>query len=160
MSEAIDILIQKKEAELLPFCTRMEELKLEFIKETVNFASKWFEKTAREYVTKYPEITLHMSEEKILEMKNKINLLVENSEKIVKAKLNNPALWWHLTPHPRDSISKYTQIADKYPEILDQAVRRVLGSLGVILAEFSFHVETMGDTGSFEEFWFEHSSRF
>ena len=44
----MDILIQREEAKLLPFCTRMEEIKTEFIMETVDFASEWFKRTANE----------------------------------------------------------------------------------------------------------------
>ena len=156
MSEEIDILIQRKENELLPLRSRMEELKIEFIKETMVFASEWYKKTAKEYITKYPEVTLNMSEEKISEMKAKVNELVGNTEKIVKGELDNPALWWHKEPHLNASIEQYTQIADKYPEILDRAVRHALGRLGIILEEFRFHVNASGNTGSYQEFWFEH----
>jgi len=38
MSEELNFLIKKKEAELLPFCLRMEELRLEFTRKTVDFA--------------------------------------------------------------------------------------------------------------------------
>jgi hypothetical protein len=156
MNEEIDILIERKEAELLPLRSRMEELRLEFIKETVDFASKWYRKTAKVYVTKYPEVILSLSEEKIANMKAKVNELVRNSEKIVKGELDNPDLWWHQKPHLHDSIDQYKQIADKYPEILDRAVRHALGHLGIILEEFRFHVTASGDTGAFQEFWFEH----
>lgn len=156
MSEEIEILIQRKETELLPLCSRMEECKIEFIKETVDFASEWYKKTAKEYVTKYPDVTLNMSEEKIAKMKFKIDELVGNAEKIVKGELDNPALWWHQKPHLHDSIERYTQITDKYPEILDCAVRHALGRLGIILEEFRFHVAATSNTGSYQEFWFEH----
>ena len=65
MSEDIDVLIERKETELSPFRQRMEELKGEFIKETISFASEWYKKTTKEYVAKYPEVTLGMKEEKI-----------------------------------------------------------------------------------------------
>ena len=133
----------------------MEEYKMEFIKETVDFASKWFKETAKEYVTKYPEVILSMNEEKIAKMKTKINELTEASEKIVKGKLDNPELWWHQKPSLHVSIDQYTQIADKYPEILDRATRRALGYLGVILEAFRFHVTASSNTGSYDEFWFE-----
>jgi len=156
LSEDMDILIQREEAKLLPFCTRMEEIKTEFIIETVDFASEWFKRTANEYVTKYPEVTLTMSEEKLANMKTKVNELIRNSEKIVKSELENPDLWWHQKPHLHDSIEQYTQVADKYPEILDRAVRHALGNLGTVLEEFRFHVIASGNTGSYQEFWFEH----
>ncbi len=152
----MDILIQREESKLLPLCIHMDEFKIEFIKETTKFVSEWYRKTAKEYVTKYPEVTLNMSEEKIAKMKTKINELVENSEKIVKDELENPDLWWHQKPHLHDSIEQYTQIADKYPEILDQAIRHALGRLGAVLEEFRFHVTTSGNTGLYLEFWFEH----
>ncbi|MGA2682526.1 MAG: hypothetical protein ABSF44_12090 [Candidatus Bathyarchaeia archaeon] len=156
MGEDIDILIQREETKLLPFCSRMEEFKTEFIKETIDFASEWFGKTTKEYITKYPEVTLNMSEEKIARMKLKITELIGNSEKIVKGELENPDLWWHQKPHLHDSIEQYTQVADKYPEILDRSVRHALGQLGVVLEEFRFRVTASGNTGSYEEFWFEH----
>jgi hypothetical protein len=156
LSQDIDILIQKEDAKLLPFISLMEEFKTEFIKETTKFASEWYRKTAKEYVTKYPEVTLSMSEEKIAKMKTKINELVEDSEKIVKEELENPDLWWHQKPHLHDSIAQYMQIADKYPEILDKAVRRALGRLGMVLEEFRFHVVASGNTGLYQEFWFEN----
>jgi hypothetical protein len=155
LSEGIDVLVQKREAKLLPLCSRMEELKTEFIKDTAAFAAEWFGKTAKEYVAKYPEVTLTMSEEKIARMKSKIVELVGDAERIVKEELDNPDLWWHQKPHLHDSIEQYTQIAEKYPEILDRAVRHALGRLGLVLEEFRFHVTASSNVGSYEEFWFE-----
>jgi len=148
--------MQRKESELLPLCANMEKFKIEFIKVTLDFVSEWYKKTAKEYVAKYPEITLGMSEETISKMKGKITELVGNSKKIVKDELENSELWWHQKPHLHDSIAQYKQIADKYPEILDRAVRRALGRLGIILEEFRFNVNASGRTGSFQEYWFEH----
>jgi len=158
MSEEIELVIQNKETKLLPLCSRMERLKIEFIEETVRYASRWYKETAKEYITKYPEITLSMSEEKIDEMKTKITELVKDTEKIVRDELSNPDLWWHQKPHLHDSFEQYLQIADKYPEILDRAVRRAFGRLGIILEEFKFHVNASGTLGTFQEFWFEHQS--
>lgn len=154
MSEEIEKLIESKEAELAPLRSHMEQLKTQFIKETIRFASEWYRKTAKQYITKYPEITLSLSQEKIATMKAKINELGKNSEKTVKDVLDNPVLWWHQKPRLHDSIEQYKQVADKYPEILDQAVRQALGFLGVILEEYKFHVNASGNIGTFEEFWF------
>lgn len=156
MSDDLDILVQRKEAELLPLCSHMEEFKEEFVKETVVFASDWYKKTAKEYVTKYPEVTLNMTEEKIAKMKSKISELVGNSEKIVKSELDNPELWWHQKPDLHSSVDQYTQIADKYPEILDRAIRHALGYLGITLEAFRFHVTVSSNSGSYDEFWFEN----
>lgn len=155
MSEEIDSLIKKKEAELAPLRQRMEALRGKFAKETVAFAIEWYRKTAKDYIAKYPEVTLALSEEKIASMKSQVNDLARNAEKIVKAEFSNPALWWHMEPHLGESIERYQQVADKYPEVLDSAVRRVLGHLGVVLEAFGFRVTASGNTGAYYEFWFE-----
>ena len=155
VSEEIDLLIERKEAELLPFRSRMEELRIEFTKEIIRFAADWYRKTAKEYVLKYHEVTLRMGAEKIAVMKAKVDELVRNTEKRVRGELDNPELWWHQKPHLHDSIEQYKQVADRYPEILDRAVRRAIGYLGIILEESGFHVTASGNTGTYGEFWFE-----
>lgn len=156
MSEDIDALIEKKEAELAPLILRMEESKIEFIKETVVFASDWFRAKVKEYVTKYPQVTLNMREEKIARMKAKVSELIKTNQKTVD-ELDNPALWWHQKPNLHDPFDQYTQLDDKYPEILDRAVRHALGRLGIILEEFRYNVTVSGNTGTYQEFWFDHS---
>ena len=91
-------------------------------------------------------------------MKAQVNDLIHDSERIVKGELENSALWWHQRPRLHDSIKQYLQTDDKYPEILDQAVRHVLGRLGLILEEYKYNVSASGNTGSYGEFWFDHPS--
>jgi hypothetical protein len=155
MNENIDVLIERKETELSLIRQRMEDFKGEFIKETIGFASEWYKKTAKEYVAKYTEVILSMKEEKIARMKAQVNELIESAEKTVRAELEKPALWWHQRPRLHDSISQYLQVSDKYPEVLDRAVRHVLGRLGLILEEYRYAVTTSGNTGSYLEFWFD-----
>jgi predicted DNA binding CopG/RHH family protein len=156
MNEDIDIVIEQKEAQLSSLRSLMEQLKNEFIKAMTDFASEWFKTTTREYVSKYPEVTLKMREEKIVQMKANVSELIRNTEKVVKAEFENPALWWHQSPRLLDPIDQYLQVADKYPEILDRAVRHVLGRLGLILEKYGFNVCASGNTGSYGEFWFDH----
>jgi hypothetical protein len=89
-------------------------------------------------------------------MKAKVNELVKNAEKIVRDEFDNPALWWHQKPNLHDSIDQYKQVADKYSEVLDHAVRHILGHLGMVLEEYGFHVTTSSNMGAYKEFWFEH----
>ncbi len=157
MSSDFDALILKKEAEIALLNSRMEELRIIFTEQVAGFASGWYQATAKFYVAKYPEITLGLTEEKMVAMKTKVNTLITNAERTAKAQLSNPQYWWHLNPGLHDSFDQYTQAADKYPEILDQAVRRVLGPLGVVLEEYGFNVAASGSKGLYEEFWFEPS---
>ena len=103
MSEDIAVLIEQKENEFSSLCQLMEELKAEFIKETVSFASEWYKITTKEYVTKYPEVTLGMKEETIAQMKAEVNDLIRNTEKTAQAELDNSALWWHQRSRLHDS---------------------------------------------------------
>ncbi|MGO8807569.1 MAG: hypothetical protein ACLQO7_13440 [Candidatus Bathyarchaeia archaeon] len=155
MSEEIDALIARKEAELSPLLSSMDELKVEFTKETVIFATEWYRKTAKDYITKSPEVTLGLTEEGIGSMKADVNSLVKGANRTVHEEFDNPDLWWHLKPCLHESIERYKQVADKFPEVLDRAVRRVLGQLGVVLEKFGFRVTTSGYTGTYCEFWFE-----
>lgn len=156
MSEEIDGLIADKEAELAPFRVRMEKLREQFKDETAVFAREWYRKTAKDYVSKYPEVALRLTEERIAAMKAGVNDLARDAPRIVEGELDNPTLWWHLEPHLHDSVEKYLQVADKYPEVLDRAVRRVLGQLGVVLEKFGFNVTASVSAGTYREFWFEH----
>lgn len=70
-----------------------------------------------------------MKEEKRLEFKNAVIQLVEDSEAITRIELGKRGLWWHLEPYLYESIDKYKQVADKYPDIADHSVRRILWAL-------------------------------
>ncbi len=155
MSE-IDVQIEQVEAELFPLREHMEELKFKFINQTVIFAKEWNKKTIKDYISKYPEVTLSMNEAKIARMKNQVTELVQDTERNVRDSLDKPTLWWHQRPRLHDSIEQYLQVADKYPEILDRAVRYALGRLGLILEEHGYNVSASGNRGSFLEFWFDH----
>ncbi len=156
--EELDILIKKKEKELLSFISRMERLRLDFEQETVDFAIEWFRKTVKIYIIKFPEITLNMKEERIHKMKTKVTELVKNADKIVNDELSNPELWWHQRPNLEDAVDLYTQVSDKYPEILNRAIRHILGHLGVILEEFGYNVTTHANSGAYPEFWFDNQT--
>jgi hypothetical protein len=155
MVEDLDAQIQSKEAVLAPFLKHMETLRLAFIEETVRFASEWYKKTVKEYVVKYPQVLLSLKEQPATQMKAKVSELVRDSEKTVKTEFANPQLWWHLKPRLNESTKLYLQIGDQPPEILDRAVRHVLGRLGLILEEYRFNVSATGESFSFKEFWFD-----
>jgi hypothetical protein len=112
-SKDLDHLIREKEKELRPIHACMEELRLHFISDTVEFAAKWCEETAQQYVTKYPEITLTLNKEKLSTMKAKVNNLMKNADKIVKDALSLPRIWWHMEPHKNESFSLFEQLGNE-----------------------------------------------
>ncbi len=134
----------------------MEEFRLQFAEQVTVFAKNWFTDTTKLYVAKYNEITLNMTKGKLARMKAKVNDLVANADRIVGKTLADPAVWWHLAPKKHEYYAQYEQLGDKYPEVVDKAVRRALGELGTVLGEFGFGVTTAGAVkGVYPEFWFE-----
>ncbi len=162
MSENIEVLIQKKEAELSPLRSRMEEIRLQFVNDAAKFAAKWYNETAKQYVAKHPETTLNLSKEKLAQMKAKVTNLMQNADKITQDALSDPNVWWHLAPRKHDSPSLYDhlgddQVGNKFPAIVDKAVRRALGELGTVLEQFEYRVTTSGALERYyPEFWFEY----
>jgi hypothetical protein len=159
--DTIEALIEEKEEELRPIRARMEELSLQFVNDTAKFASKWYEETAKEYVTKYPEITLSMTKEKLANMKSKVTNLARTAGKPVKAALSKHQNWWHLEPGLHD-FSQYEQlgndqVGNRFPEKIDKPIRRALGELGAILEQYGFNVTIdPAMKATYPEFWFSY----
>jgi hypothetical protein len=155
MEVNLDDSIAQKEAELKNLRTKMDQCKEQFIKATADFASITIKNIAMEYTGRFSEHCLSMTEEKRSEFTKAVLELVQKSDVITRNEFSKQGLWWHLEPHLYDSSEKYTQIDDKYPEIIDRTVRRILGHLGIILERYGFRVTACGRTSTFYEFWFE-----
>lgn len=160
MSVNLEFSISQKEAELQSFIQDMEKLRLQFVNDTTSFAAEWFVKKAQEYATKKPDVTMHLGKEQLTLMKVKVNTLAENADKLVISALIEPNLWWHKTPRMNVDAAAYEhlgndKVGNKFPEVLDKAVRRALGELGKILEEFGYGVTTRNNRVSYPEFWFE-----
>jgi hypothetical protein len=54
----------------------MEQIQLQFIDDTSRFVAKWYEETARQYITKFSDITLSLSREQFIEMKTEVKKIV------------------------------------------------------------------------------------
>ncbi len=159
MSKALENIIKTKENELLSLCKVMREIKLRFINETTLFAAEWYEKESRLYVTKYSDVTLTLTMDKLADLKKKIKILKQEANAFVEKALSEKNIWWHENPDLHASFSQYdlfgnTQVGSKYPEIVDRAVRFALGELGVILEEFGYNVATSVSFKPYQEFWF------
>jgi len=161
MSEKLEDLLATKESELFSLCSIMQKIKLQFINDISDFAAKWYEETARQYIKKYSEVSLNLSTESFGDLKKKVKRLVAGSKEISEKVLGQSGIWWHERPELHSAVSQYDQLSDqqvgnKYPEVIDRPVRIVLGELGIILEEFGFSVRTGVTYGPHnEEYWFE-----
>lgn len=161
MSEKLEDLLATKESELFSLCSIMQKIKLQFINDISDFAAKWYEETARQYIKKYSEVSLNLSIDSFSDLKKKVKRLVAESKTISEKVFAQPHIWWHEKPELHSAVSLYDQLGDqqvgnKYPEVIDRPVRIVLGELGIILEEFGFSVRTGVTYGPHnEEYWFE-----
>lgn len=151
--------IDEKEKELKVLFKEMEKIKQQLIEEIKEFAEKWYEESTKQFITKYPDISLKLSNVEISNFKGKIRNLVSESKKIVEKALSQKGIWWHEQPDLHASISLYDQlgnqeIGNKYPEVLDNPIRNALGELGNILEEFGFQITTKPVYQTYKEFWY------
>ena len=163
MSEKLEDLLSVKERELLSLRSNMQEIKLQFINATSHFAAKWYEDTARQYVTKYSDVSLNLPTHRLDDLKAKVRRLVAASKEISERALSQPGIWWHEKPELHTAVSQYDQlgnqqVGNKYPEAIDRPVRIALGELGIILEEFGFNIRTTVTYGAHhQEYWFQKS---
>ena len=163
MSEKLEDLLATKESELVSLCSVMQEIKLQFINVTSDFAAKWYEETARQYITKYSEVSLNLPTYSFSDLKKKVRKLVAESKEISEMALSQPGIWWHEKPELHSAVSQYDQlgnqqVGNKYPEVIDRPVRIALGELGIVLEEFGFNVRTTVTHGPRnQEYWFQKS---
>ena len=159
MSEKLEDIVKAKESELLSLCKVMQEIKIRFINETTLFAAEWYERTSKQYVTRYSEVTLTLDMDKLANLKRKVKNLRQDANVFVEKALSEKNIWWHENPDLHASVSQYDllgnqQVGSKYPEVVDRAVRFALGELGVILEEFGYNVATSVSFKPYQEFWF------
>jgi hypothetical protein len=161
MAEKLEDLLTAKETELLYLRSSMQNIKLQFINVTSDFAAKWFEETARQYVIKYSNVCLSLSTQSFGDLKAKVRKLVVESKQISEKVFSQPGIWRHDKPELHAAVSQYDQlgnqqVGNKYPEIIDSPVRIALGELGIVLEEFGFNIRTTVTHGSQnQEYWFQ-----
>jgi hypothetical protein len=163
MNEKLEPILATKENELASFCSAMEAIKSHFVDVTSAFASKWYEDTARQYLTKYSDVSINLSTDRFSDLKLKVKHILAKSRQITEKALSQPGIWWHEKPELHSAISQYDQlgnqqVGNKYPEVIDGPIRVALGELGHLLEEFGFKVRTTAAYGSSNhEYWFQKS---
>jgi hypothetical protein len=163
MSEKLHGPLATKESELLSLLSEMQKVKLQFINDTSQFTAKWYEDTAKQYITKYSDVSSKLPTQSFVDLKAKVRRSVADSKKISERALSQPGIWWHEKPDLHTEVTQYDhlgnqQVGNKYSELIDRAVRVALGELGIILEEFGFNVRTTVTYGPHhQEYWFQRS---
>jgi hypothetical protein len=154
MTESIDIAISNQQKTLEAYKLEMEAVRQQFIKASAVFLALWYKATAKHYVSTESQNTLTLGQNKLSAMKMKLRNLTDETEKIANDFLSEHSLWWHLTPNGENGVSLYVQNGSKCPKIIDDAIRKAQGKLGLILEEFGYAVTTSGrSTGDDISVW-------
>jgi len=144
--------IISKEAESDNLKIQLEEVRSRFIDVSIKFIQEWYQQTTESYVKRKAEHTLSLGEEKLSQMKLKVNKLVEDADKIAREFLSDESIWC-----PLQEVGNSTDIFRKIGKKLDAHIRLALGRLGVILEEFGYVL--MKPTDSFASgVWLERDS--
>jgi hypothetical protein len=161
MNEKLEDPLATKENELLSLRSEMQKKKLQFVNDTSQFVAKWYEDTARQYITKYSDVSLKLSTQRFGDLKAKVRRAVADSKEISERAFSQQGIWWHEKPELHTVVTQYDnlgnqQVGDKYSEVIDRPVRVALGELGIILEEFGFNVRTTVTYGPHhQEYWFQ-----
>src|SRR5665647_2296684 len=87
--------------------------------------------------------SISLGKDQLAQLKAKLKDLTDNAEKCATDFLSADSLWCHLSSKGEDDyVSAYSQFGSKYPEIIDQPIRKGLGKLGVLLEEYGYNVAT------------------
>jgi hypothetical protein len=112
MNEDINILIERKENEFAPLRQRMEELKKQFITQTISCASDWYRKTTKRIRNKVPSSHLKYERRKNRQYESRsLRVCAKLRKNRQGGELENPALWWHQRLSVHDSIEQSYRVA-------------------------------------------------
>lgn len=151
MSENYDKEISQKESELEILKSQMETIRLQFARDSASFIENFYKATTDFYITGKADVTLNLGKEKLVKMKEKIINLIKNAEQITADSLSSEEFWWHLRESEKfDTISAYLYSDNNPPKILDEAIRLIMGKIGVIFKEYGYFRP--------EELWLEYST--
>ena len=69
-----------------------------------DFAAKWYEDTARQYIKKYSDVSLNLPTHSFGDLKTKVRKLVADSKEISERALSQPGIWWHEKPELHTAV--------------------------------------------------------
>src|SRR5665647_1606487 len=141
--DTIDLAKSIEQEKLAKYKIEMQEVRQLFIKATGAFFVIWYNSTARHYVVSGSQNSISLGKDQLTQLKAKLKDLTDNAEKCANDFLSADSLWCHSSSKGEDNfVSAYSQYGSKYPDIIDQPIRKGLGKLGILLEEYGYNVVT------------------
>jgi hypothetical protein len=137
-------------AELETMTNQGEQIRKDFVSETIQFVNNWYWFKTENIVREKSQITKQIGIQNLSQMKKDIKQLQGQSSKIVNNLLQDQNLWWHLMPDKLPDLYSGRQFTNPF----DKAVRLAAGQLASVLEKYKYLSSLDGEP----EIWREYDS--
>jgi hypothetical protein len=148
MPSDIEAEISSAKAQLMTLTNQGEEIRKNFISETIQFLSNWYWLKIEDIIQEKSQITKYIGIQLLSQMKNDIKQLQGQSGTIVNNLLQDQNLWWHLAPDELPDL--YT--GRQFIEPFDKQIRLAAGELSLILEKYQYLSSPEGEPEIWREF--------
>lgn len=114
--------------------SQAEQIRKDFIIETITFIHGWYWSKAEEIIKEKSQITVCLGVPNLSLLKKDVNQLQEQSSKIVNSFLLDKSLWWHLNLDTLPDLFSGHRINDP----IEKAVRLAAGQLAPLLEKYNY----------------------
>jgi hypothetical protein len=142
--------ISAVKAELETITNQGEQIRKDFISETIQFVNNWYWLKTENIVKEKSQITKQIGIQNLSQMKKDIKQLQVQSSKIVNNLFQDQNLWWHLFPDKLPDLYSGRQFTNPF----DKAVRLAAGQLASVLEKYKYLSSLDGEP----EIWREYDS--
>ena len=122
----------------------LDSLQRRFVIECKRFAARIIEGKIRSAISLNHEKAMELGKEGLKPVKNQVNKIIDNISDSVEEIINNDELWLHSREELRtDNFphGQYTMKGRHGPEILEEAVRKLLSPVGKILIQYNLDTD-------------------
>jgi hypothetical protein len=142
--------ISAVKTELETITNQGEQIRKDFISETIQFVNNWYWSRTENIVKEKSPITKQIGIQNLSQMKKDIKQLQGQSSKIVNNLLQDQNLWWHLIPDKLPDLYSGRQFTNPF----DKAVRLAAGQLASVLEKYKYLSSLDGEP----EIWREYDN--
>ena len=112
---------------------RMEDLKIQFIQETVDFTKNWYLDKLDEFIVGMPEFTSKLTDDQLLKMKAEAMKLSNLIDEDVENAVEN-LTWWHKDTNLRINDDIYRNL----DHFFNEEYTAILGRIGEVLSKYGY----------------------
>jgi hypothetical protein len=136
-----DAQIKEGQAKIDELFGKLEGIRQGFVKATGSFIGKWFTETVERNVKWKAEQTKQMAPARLKQLKADLNALVAKTDQIATEGLKSKDLWPLQQEWPenaKNDSSAYFELKKRAGELIEPAVKGLIGPLGRLLIDAGF----------------------